>query len=501
MDAVVKNRQQIYVNENPLDMLRPLYTVFTHESLYGVATIAHAAAVGTRDLHQRFFFHLERVARYLHGWLQGSNESESVPLPEIAAEVPPLRHIHQELNRRFQDYGIPKWFPGEAMKLALAATTGSLESISVLVDRHTRKETFAAAGDATGQQPEERETVELFRSLVGVARTDIPDGIKVWIADGTGDIESLEQVLGCPVRNGTPPGHLLRHHKALQIIPARDVTKGRKATEVVPILRGLLHDLPYERVGLLTHQDLAKELPGLLEECYRNKLAKDSYFHSGLSRGSNEWHGECDCIIVLGTPRVPPSEIRKHLLQLGNNEAALLGLQEVGWDAKEVDYWSGVKENGERVTVKTKHYSSHDWHRAYLAITRSELVQAVGRGRGILQEGIPVYVVTRENLAPPGDDLDGINGLPIADHPFAPLTEGQLEVLDALRSWNAWQGVRGPEIARKVGKSAEAVRLRLNELEEARRVHRTSSGGRKWFPSPVPVSNKLSLPSPIKGSL
>ena len=53
--------------------------------------------------------------------------------------------------------------------------------------------------------------------------------------------------------------------------------------------------------------------------------------------------------------------------------------KQAGWDK---DWWSGVTESGQRVTVRTSHYANHDWHRAYLNIVRGSLVQAVGRGRG-----------------------------------------------------------------------------------------------------------------------
>jgi hypothetical protein len=85
------------------------------------------------------------------------------------------------------------------------------------------------------------------------------------------------------------------------------------------------------------------------------------------------------------------------------------------------------------VTVRTPHYRDPDWHAAYCSLVRGEAVQAAGRARVVLPEGIPALVVTRENLAPPGVD-DGRNGLRIADHPFTPLTDIQAEVLACFTS-------------------------------------------------------------------
>ena len=73
--------------------------------------------------------------------------------------------------------------------------------------------------------------------------------------------------------------------------------------------------------------------------------------------------------------------------------------------------------------VRCAGYRDHDWHRAYRAIVASELIQAIGRGRAILDTGIPVLVLSNEPL-----------GLPLIDGDFEPLTDSEAEPLSELKS-------------------------------------------------------------------
>jgi hypothetical protein len=297
--------------------------------------------------------------------------------------------------------------------------------------------------------------------------------------DATGSTAELAAVLGGNLVDVTPAGTLAREHPVLQVVPARDVTRHRKPSEVVPVLRGVLHDLRrqgYRRVGLLTHTQLSKALPGMIEEPYKSTLSTVGYFRSGLSRGSNRWHRDCDALVVLGTPRVPPAAVRDRLIRLRKLHAARRTADEAGWCW---DAWSGVTESGRRVTVRTKHYRDHDWHAAYWSVVVAELVQSVGRGRGILPEGIPVFVVTTENLAPPDAD-DGANGIPLAEHPYAPLTEAQAKVLASLYR-QAGRGTRrvrrtSSQVAAACGFSRKTAHEHLTALAAAGRVRRLGQG-------------------------
>jgi hypothetical protein len=92
------------------------------------------------------------------------------------------------------------------------------------------------------------------------------------------------------------------------------------------------------------------------------------------------------------------------------------------------DYWSAQTVQGKRRTIRTNHYRDHDWHAAYQAIVTAELIQAVGRGRSIMEAGIPVVVVSPEELAVPG-----LSQIPVWDDDLVPIGERQLAALQALR--------------------------------------------------------------------
>jgi hypothetical protein len=453
---IMANRRYIFLHENPLSMLKPTY-VNRHSFGY-LAGIAEAAACHAWSREERAFYELLReTARVLDKAMEkATGAMADVELPAPADDVP--GDVYRVLNEIIVHMGAAP--PAETVRIALAAVRGELSLVAVVLEEWRDK-----GGEA-----------KTARKMVAVSKTELPADASVIISDATGSRAELEAALGRPVEDITPPGRLLWHHPVLQILPDRDVTRRRTPQEVLPILRGLLHDLPqYRNVGLITHQPLANTLPDLLEENYRQRLARVDYFGSGLDRGSNVWHQECDALVVLGTPRVPPEAIRLHLLQLGKVNAARLRHAEAEWSW---DYWLAVTVTGKRRAVATKHYADRDWHAAYLSLVRSALVQAVGRGRGLLPEGIPVVVVTTENLAPVEDDTDGRHGFPVADvGRFAPLTGAQAKILAELPfEWVGGVGVAevrsSAEVAKAVGVSDRRVRELLAELERAGRVER-----------------------------
>jgi hypothetical protein len=73
-----------------------------------------------------------------------------------------------------------------------------------------------------------------------------------------------------------------------------------------------------------------------LPESIRQRIVKIEHHRSGLRRGSNSWLDDCDAILVVGTPRVPPAVIRTRLIQHGLTAAAA---RDGEWGR---DYWSGV---------------------------------------------------------------------------------------------------------------------------------------------------------------
>jgi hypothetical protein len=290
--------KRLVFNEMPLDIIRPNYII--ERGLEVVELIARTAEYATQDVRLRGFFrHMGRVALILNGWLNSADRSADIPLPEPVEHAP--EDVHRGINEAILKLGVGAAPPAEAMRLAVAAACGDLSMVGVAVDERP------AAGNA----------VKIVRKLVGVVKTDLPPGC--WISDATADREDVEACLGRKVHDITSKGNLLWHHEVLQIIPTLDVTKGRKPEAVLPILRGLLYDLPHRRIGLLTHSELYETLPKLLSEEDQRRLIKVSYFGSGEDRGSNQWIAECDALIVLGTPRVGAEAIRCHLYRIGKS--------------------------------------------------------------------------------------------------------------------------------------------------------------------------------------
>lgn len=464
MAQLTKDRAYISIHENPLDMLRPDYLV--ERGLGVVELIArHAAYEASDPLDRVFYRRLEAIAKELDGWHHGSNKTCEVPLPEPCPESP--RDLHRDLYAAAGGLGlVGKGPPREAMWLALAAALGKLSFIGVAVNEHPTK-----GG------------VKIVRTIIGVGSNEFPAGATVIINDATANPLEIGALLGRPIHVITPRGQLPQRHPVLQIIPTTDVTRRRSVAAVADTLRGVLHDLPqFRRVGLLTHRTLYRKVPAKLGEEYQTRLALVSYFKSGLSRGSNEWIAQCDVLIVLGTPRVGTDAIRRHLMLHGQMEAARLTVAQAYWHS---ELWLGLSLSGRIRAVSTWRYADADWHGAYCAIVRSELVQAIGRGRGILDKGIPVFVVSTEQICDRATQMLGPP--PLADAPFAPLTVVQARALSALRGTDGEgkeRTLKSETVGHCIGVKKDRAYEILHKLEQDGRVKRRGQRGGWYLPPP-----------------
>jgi hypothetical protein len=444
-----RQRRLIILNEAPLDVLRHSFVV--SEGLTIVGVMSRTAANNALAANDKAFYkRMALIADELQEVLKSAEHSADVTPPADETLLVP-DDLHRDLNEAILEVGSGLAPPADAMRLALAAASGDLSLVAVTVDT-----VHVKGGD-----------VKTERRLVGVVRPDLPESASVWIDDATAEHYETQTALGRPLRDITPCVRLPLRNQVTQI--PHNITMGHEAETVLPMLRGLLYDLTYyPRVGLLTFKRLAHELPPLLSEAERERLVKIHHYHGGESRGSNEWHTECDVLIVLGTPRVKSHVIRQHLFRLGKIKAATRSIEEAKWHH---DYWSGVTAGYRRRTVHCKHYADHDWHAAYCSLVRSELTQAIGRGRGILREGIPVYVVSNENLAPPTDD-DGRNGYPLAfEGSFPPMYDDDVIIIDMLRESDEVP-VTTAAVAKALKVSNQAALRTLKVLEKAKRVHR-----------------------------
>ena len=220
---------------------------------------------------------------------------------------------------------------------------------------------------------------------------------QVWIwQDATGDADLLERLLQRPVTNITPQGNL-EIVQQVEVVPT-DITRRTAIQNVVDAIRSEVITTNCERlgvIGLKVHIDQIENEIDLLSPEIRERVHMMSYFGSGTDRASNRWL-ECDRILILGTPRIGDEGIRAELWRYGECEAAQIA--EPGW----IEYvWEARSrhEGDEPHLIGGRAYSNRAWHDACLRVTRAALQQAIGRGRGILETGLPVTVWTTERLS------------------------------------------------------------------------------------------------------
>lgn len=347
-------------------------------------------------------------------------------------------------------------FEGHPWRLVLAAMTGALHSAAIVVSR--RKS--SAMQNSAAQE-------ELNRFAVGFGNNTPPADIVTWFSDATMTADLLSSILGAPVTNKTPEGRLELQKKAIQI--PRDITRQTSVTTVAKLLRGVLIDRPEaRRAGLICHRTHLAVLTEM-ESIFASRIVKSAYFGSGEERSSNAWQHECDLIIIAGTPRVPPDAVSSYLIQIGEIGAAC---REVQWGPLK---WETRTEAGETIVIKGSGYADPVWRRAHQDLVRATLIQAIGRGRGILEDGCEVVVLSTEEC-----------GLPISDSSLAPLNKtseliltrmSELSTESPIYNYIGKTVVKAAELAVQAGLSLTVIRDSLRLLEERGLVSRVGERG------------------------
>jgi len=401
--TIADGRKYIAIHEDATDLIRPTAEIAKgFDQVVTVAQNAKATAWTRQHLDSvHFFERMENAAWIISEQLQQADVTAQLHLPE-ASTSPHGVDLH--LLKAMQSTNT--WPPGDAVRIARAAANGDLAELVLRVDTILTKGREAA----------------VRRSVVAVWQTEIPDQAATWFCDATADVDELQAILGRPVSDKTPLGDLEHRHPAVQV--TIDIKKSTVPSTVVKVLRGILAAFPdAKRIGVITHQEHLPIIRGTaqnpdhrLEELLRRRIAKLEHFHSGEGRGSNSWIDQCDLLLVLGTPRVPPHAVKLRLIQVG---LVLAAARDGQWEA---DWWSGTTTTGKQVTIRTSAYRDHDWYAAHRSIVRAELIQAIGRGRGICEKGIPVVVLSNEPL-----------GLPILEIDVHPLSDTAVKVLQAIR--------------------------------------------------------------------
>lgn len=182
------------------------------------------------------------------------------------------------------------------------------------------------------------------RMLVGLWKNLPAENAVVLFADATANRDDLQDLLGRPVIDLTPPGHIARAKRVVQY-PV-DINRKTSPKRFLSIVRGVLVEFPNaRRVGVITHRPLVSSLKKLSEP-FAGRIAKAAYFGSGDDRASNDWHDRCDLVIVAGTPRVAGEAVQRRLIQFRDFASA-------GEDGRWGDVrWRGQTETGDEVIVE-----------------------------------------------------------------------------------------------------------------------------------------------------
>jgi len=330
--------------------------------------------------------------------------------------------------------------------------------------------------NATSQNPNEPMTGSTkHRKLVGVWKNLPNENAVVLFSDATADREDLEAMLGRPVIDITPVGHLANVKRVVQY--PIDLTRSASPKRFVSVIRGLLTEFrDARRVGVITHWPLIATLKKLGEP-FARRIVKSTYFGSGSDRASNDWHERCDLIIVAGTPRVPGEAVQQRLIQFGDIKSAG---EDGRWGPCR---WKATTETGEELIVEGRGYDHPAWERAHRSLVRAAIVQAAGRGRTLLENGCDVVIISTEEC-----------GILVVNNRDIELSEAEanaLAVITDLSEQESYKSIKTlvpiavpdvptistNEVARQMGLTGRGTQKILTRLESRRLICRVGERG------------------------
>jgi len=301
----------------------------------------------------------------------------------------------------------------------------------------------------------------LFANRLVATKLNRPNpNCTTWVCDATATPDEVRQLVGMDVLDKTPIGRLKPVHQVQQILC--DVTVGRTNADgrnsgtstktVLSLVRGFLTDhTDIDRLGIICHKRFKKAIDQLPDE-WRNRIEMLDHWRSGSECGSNDWFQRCDGMLILGTPRIPPPAYQNQLIRMGRPGAAATVPE---W--KQTQWMS---DGGRLVTVGG--YADPEWKQTHRILVEAKLRQAIGRGRGALADGIPVWCCTNENLE-----------LPTAPD-IQPVKCRHQKVLNALRMLGECSS---SSIASHIGYAhSRNAQMRLAELEQRGLVERIGGG-------------------------
>jgi hypothetical protein len=163
--------------------------------------------------------------------------------------------------------------------------------------------------------------------------------------------------------------------------------------------------------------------------------------------------------------------VQQRLFQLG---AFTVAAQNGDWSKLR---WKGFTRQGIPRIVSGSGYRNERWNLAHRSLVRAAIIQAAGRGRGLLSEGCEVLILSNEEC-----------GFPLADHSrVEPVPDAAMAVLDALTTVAAKLYILGTtvvstqDVADELGKSRTQTCDWLKWLHEHGLIRR--QGERSgWLP-------------------
>ena len=398
----------VVIDENPARVLQPSLAAGP-AGIRAVGDLAHritmqAAKAGDKSGAMTFAMLMNEACDCIESAMKVTEPGRyPVILPPVA-DVP--RNWQAILWRAMQRAGSSNDPDSVALQLVTKAATGELDRLDVVVER--------TAGGL------------LTHLAFGSWRTPVAQGASYQLLDATACAADVAAVAGLPVNDCTPDGFLPMQQQVVQI--PLSVTSRMSPVKAAAIVRAILNRHPeYRRVGLIGHSAHVRAMMGegssLLDPDTRSRIAKACYFWQGPDRASNDWHQVCDVVLVLGVPRPNPVTVRQQLLLLGLDDAATIPAPV--WGDR---HWQATSINGGTVTVPGRGYHHPDWHRAHQASCRSQLLQAMGRSRAVMPDGVPCLVVADE---PTGAVVD--------TRPLQLLPDAVQGLLDVMRRLGGYQ--------------------------------------------------------------
>ena len=496
--AIATGKKYVAVHENSDDLLRPMVQ-FTEDQLLEVAeVIADARHLAVAGLYPdpilyKFLLQMESWIEHFVECLDAASETTLIPVRHEAERPSNLEARLWGAIKRVDDA-----ITAGVLRAVIAMATGELHSYALQVD------TVKGKGGVD----------IIVKNFAAIWQTTLPKSAPIWFADATGNPETIARLSDRHVTDQTPPGRLESQVTAIQV--PHDITRRTTATKVAAWLRGVLASHPSaSRIGIIGHRHHVDALfrqesgsfdASLLDAETRAKIHRAHHFGEGKDRGSNCWM-DADLILVLGTPRIGTDAIRAELLRRGQGDAAKLDGR---WGARR---YEARTESGDQVIVTGRGYADPAWRAAHLDKVAAALIQAVGRGRGVLAEGVPVVLVTTEPIQMPIAEDGRVQPVRCPMQAAVDAVRALSERLDGnshcfvnansitLGKTKQRRGVSTTTVAKEIGKSTNWTTRLLSAAADAGLLIRSTRRKGGWFIAETPVLEPLSAPDTLGPSV